>query len=203
MKGVHIISIQEHRIIHIDELVQITALTPKTYMSTSSALRNTANAEVRGVRILMTITEIKSISPRILSVIVFGNPKCTVISTNNPTKVADEQTVKELKSKLSRPVNRLPQHNMVIISVDLNAHLGRRNDEDKYCTFILEQIPIGSFIRDTAMETSMEVTNLRFQKRKGKLWTFLSDATHTKAQLDSIMVNKKWKRSVKDTEAYN
>ena len=66
MRGVHILSIQEHRIIHIDEPIQITALTPKTYMLTSSA-----NAAVGEVRIIMTknayqtITELKSICPRI------------------------------------------------------------------------------------------------------------------------------------------
>ena len=209
MRGVHILSIQEHRIIHIDEPIQITALTPKTYMLTSSAWRNTANAAVGGVGIVMTknayqtITEIKSISPRILSVTFNGNPKCTVISTYSPTEVADEETVKEFQSELSRSVNRLPQHNMVIIAGDLNAHLGRRNDEDKCWYFHTRTNSNGSFLRDTAMETGMEITNLRFQKRKGKLWTFLSDATHTKAQLDFIMVNKKWKRSVKDTEAFN
>ena len=66
MRGVHILSIQEHRINHIDEPIQITALTPKTYMLTSSA-----NAAVVEVRIIMTknayqtITELKSICPRI------------------------------------------------------------------------------------------------------------------------------------------
>ena len=53
------------------------------------------------------------------------------------------------------------------------------------------------------METDIEITNLRFKQRKGKLLTFLSDATYTKAQLDVIMVNKKWKCSVNDTEAFN
>ena len=53
------------------------------------------------------------------------------------------------------------------------------------------------------MANNLEITNLRFQKRKGKLWTYLSDATYTKTQLDFILVNKKWKNSVKDTEAFN
>ena len=125
---------QEHRIFFNDEPIQITALTPKTYMLTSSAWRNTANTAVGGVGIVVnknayqTITEIKSISPRILSVTFNGNPKCTVICTYSPTEAADEQTVKEFQSELSRSVNRLPQHNMVIIAGDLNAHLGCRNE---------------------------------------------------------------------------
>ena len=55
---------------------------------------------------------------------------------------------------------------MVIIAEDLNAHLGRRNDEDKCLYFYTRTNSNGSYIRDTAMETGMEITNLRFQKRK-------------------------------------
>ena len=71
-----------------------------------------------------TNTEIKSIIPRILSVTFNGNHKYTVINiiTYSPTEAADEETVKEFQSELSRSVNRLPQHNMVIIAGDLNAH---------------------------------------------------------------------------------
>ena len=87
---------QEHRIFFNDEPIQITALTPKTYMLTLSAWRNTANTAVGGVGIVVnknayqTITEIKSISPRILSVTFNGNPKCTLISTYSPTEASDE-----------------------------------------------------------------------------------------------------------------
>ena len=159
LRSVHILGLQEHRIIHNDEPIQITALTPKTYMLTSSAWRNTANAAVGGVGIVMTkkayqtITEIKSISPRILSVTFNGNPKCTVISTYSPTESADEETVKEFHRELSGSVNRLPQHNMAIIAGDLNAHLGRINELDKCYYFHTRTNSNGSYLRDTAMET--------------------------------------------------
>ena len=58
-----------------------------------------------------------------------GNPKCTVICTY--TEAADEETVKVFQSELLRSVNRLPQHNLVIIAGDLNSQLVCRNDEDK------------------------------------------------------------------------
>ena len=51
--------------------------------------------------------------------------------------------------------------------------------------------------------TQLEATNPRFQKRPGKLWTFLSDAVLTKTQLDYVLVRKKWRNSVKNTEPYN
>ncbi len=73
--------IQEHRIIHNENPIQITTLTTKTYLKTSSAWRNNANAAVGGVGIVRVknaynaITEIKAVCPRILSLTFNGNPK--------------------------------------------------------------------------------------------------------------------------------
>ena len=49
----------------------------------------------------------------------------------------------------------------------------------------------------------MITTNTHFQKRKGKLSTFLSDTGGIKTQVDYIMIRKKWMNSVKNCEAYN
>lgn len=49
----------------------------------------------------------------------------------------------------------------------------------------------------------MEATNHRFQKKSGKLWTFLYDEMNIKSQIDYILFRKKWSNSVKNTEAYN
>lgn len=61
----------------------------------------------------------------------------------------------------------------------------------------------GKLLLNMAEETNMMITNTRFQKRKGKLWTFISDMNGSKTQIDYIMINKKWKNSVKDIEAYS
>ena len=45
--------------------------------------------------------------------------------------------------------------------------------------------------------------NVKFQKKSGKLWTYLSDMNGRKTQVDYILVNKKWKNSVHNVEAYN
>ena len=49
----------------------------------------------------------------------------------------------------------------------------------------------------------MDITNTRFKKRPGKLWTFISDMSGSKTQVDYILVNRKWKNSVKNVEAYS
>ena len=49
----------------------------------------------------------------------------------------------------------------------------------------------------------MVITNTRFQKRKGKLWTYISDMSGAKTQIDYILINHKWKNCVKNVEAYS
>ncbi|XP_047486517.1 uncharacterized protein LOC125037418 [Penaeus chinensis] len=48
----------------------------------------------------------------------------------------------------------------------------------------------------------MEIVNTKFQKRYEKLWTFMY-TNGEKAQLDFIMINKKWQNSARNCEAYN
>ena len=45
--------------------------------------------------------------------------------------------------------------------------------------------------------------NTHFHKRKGKLWTFLSDTGGIKTKFDYIMLPRKWMNSVKIREEYN
>ena len=61
----------------------------------------------------------------------------------------------------------------------------------------------GNLMKNFAQETDLYVTNGHFQKKTGKLWTYISDMSGTKTQVDYIMVNKKWKNSVHNCEAYN
>ena len=44
-------------------------------------------------------------------------------------------------------------------------------------------------------------TNTLFQKRRGKLWTWMSP-NKTTHQIDYILTRKKWRRSIINSEAY-
>ena len=46
----------------------------------------------------------------------------------------------------------------------------------------------------------IHITN--YQKREGKLWTY-TYANNTKAQIDYILINKKWKNSALNCEVYS
>ena len=52
------------------------------------------------------------------------------------------------------------------------------------------------------MENWLTCLNTNYQKREGKLWTYIY-ANNSKAQIDYIFINKKWKNSVMNWEAYS
>ena len=56
---------------------------------------------------------------------------------------------------------------------------------------------------DLAEENDLIITNTTFQKRSGKLWTYISDMNGTKSQIDYILINRKWKNSLKNVESYS
>ena len=55
---------------------------------------------------------------------------------------------------------------------------------------------------NTQLENGLTCLNTKFQKRKGKLWTY-TYANNTKAQIDYIPMNKKWIISAFNCEAYS
>ena len=56
-------------------------------------------------------------------------------------------------------------------------------------------------LTDFLLENRLTCLNTKFQKRKGKLWTY-TYANNTKAQIDYVFINKKWNNSTLNCEAY-
>ena len=208
--GIGVLGIQEHRIVH-EEATQICRLSKDCHMITTSAWRNTAQAAVGGVGVLLSdraynaIVDFKSISKRAFIISFDGNPRFSVVCVYSPTEGDDAEVAEEFHDELRGALANLPAHNMKLVIGDLNAHLSKddsiSNDPNWY--FHDRTNRNGELLRDTMLEANLEATNHRFRKRKGKMWTFLSDGTHSKSQVDYILVNKKWRNSIHNTEAYD
>ena len=52
------------------------------------------------------------------------------------------------------------------------------------------------------IENRLTCLNTNYQKREGKLWTY-TYANNSKAQIDDVFINKKWKNSAINCEAYS
>ena len=83
---------------------------------------------------------------------------------------------------------------------DFNAHLGA---DDATYTFHSSTYSNGKLTIDYLHETNLMIGNTSFRKKKGKLWMHISDTKGLKSQVDYILINRKWKNSIKNCDVYS
>ena len=130
--GVEIIGLADHKIMHSDS---INYKGVNGYLLiTSSAWQNNQNVPNGRVGLMMNnklkdcITNINAISLRILRVDFTGNPATTLLVHYSPVEGNNEAD--EHYSLLSDSIKRCPNHNIVLVIGDCNAHIG--NEAAKY-----------------------------------------------------------------------
>ena len=83
----------------------------------------------------------------------------------------------------------------------MNAQIGK-NGNNKYSLHNTSNRN-GQHLTDFMIENRLACLNTNYQKKKeGKLWTY-TYANNTKAQIDYVLINKKWKNSAMNCEAYS
>ena len=200
--GISVLGIADHKIIH-EEKYQNEPLY-NCSLITTSAWRNSNNAASGGVGLLVTkqlenaISDIEPVNERILCAHFNGNPSTTVIVHYAP--VEGSEKAEEHYAALANVINAVPKHNVTIVIGDCNAHIGK--DAAKY-TYHERTNNNGKLLLQMTEETNMLITNTCFQKKPGKQWTYISDMSGTKSQIDYILINRKWKNSVQNFEAYS
>ena len=129
-----------------------------------------------------------------------GNPRATIISCYSPTNVSEETELVTFYDELSSLVRSIPKHSMLVIGGDMNAQIGK-NGNNKYSLHNTSNRN-GQHLTDFMIENRLACLNTNYQKREGKLWTY-TYANNTKAQIDYVLINKKWKNSAMNCEAYS
>ena len=165
--------------------------------------QNASGASSEGVGLLLSkttesaLTEIKSYNERIIIAHFNGNPLTTVIVHYSPTK--GSETAEDHYNNLTNTIKSIPKHNVLLVVGDCNAHIG------KEAKFTYHQVTNTNrkLLLDLAEENHLIITNTIFQKRLGKLWTYISDMNGTKSQIDYILINRKWKNSLRNVESYS
>ena len=175
-------------------------------LATVSAWKNFVNATVGGVgmligpRALKTLNSIEIIKPRMMTATFNGNPRITIISCYSPTNVSEETELDAFYDELSSLVCSIPKHNILVIGGDMNAQIGK-NGNNRY-SFHNTSNRNGQHLTEFMMENRLTCLNTNYQKREGKLWTY-TYANNSKAQIDYVLLNKKWKNSAMNCEAYS
>ena len=89
---------------------------------------------------------------------------------------------------------------MLVIGGDMNDQLGK-NRNNKY-SLPNTSNRNGQHLTDFMIENRLTCLNTNYQKREGQLWTY-TYANNSKAQIDYVFINKKWKNSAMNCEAYS
>ena len=131
-----------------------------------------------GPRALKSLNSIEKIQPRMMVATFNGNPSATIISCYSPTNVSEETNLITFYNELCSLVHSIPKHNVLIIGGDMNSANTTRQTE------------IREHLTDYTVENRLTRLNTKFQKRKGKLWTY-PYVNNAKAQKDCILINKK------------
>ena len=200
-----IICIQEHRYFH-EDLPTKEHTIGSWKLITCSAWKNDANAAVGGIGILLnsksykSISNIEMITNRIMVATFNGNPKTTLICCYSPTNVSDEDQVDNFYETLESLTRRIPKHNLLVIGGDFNAHLGRQNGFRN--SYHQQQNRNGIKLKDYLQASDLLCLNTLFTKRINQLWTH-KNPNGSLAQLDFVLINKKWKNSAKNCRAFN
>ena len=153
-----------------------------------------------GPRALKTLNSIERIQHTMMAATFNGNLKATIISCYSPTNVSEETELVTFYEELSSLVRSIPKHNLLVIGGNMNAQIGK-NRNNKYSLDNTSNRN-GQHLTDFMIENRLTCLNTNYQKREGKLWTY-TYANNSKAQIDYIFINKKWKNSAMNCEAYS
>ena len=136
--------------------------------------------------------------PRMIVATLNGNHNETINSCKNLTNVSDETDLITFYNEPPSLVRSIPKHNVIIISGNMNAQIGK-NVNNK---FRLHNLSNRKTSNRFYSKTELTCFNTKFQKRKGKLWTY-TYANNAKARIDYVLINKKWNYSALNCEAYS
>ena len=129
-----------------------------------------------------------------------GNPRATIISCYSPANVSEETELVAFYDKLSSLVRSIPKHNVLDIGGDMNVQIGK-NGNSKYSLHSTSNRN-GQHLTDFMIENRLTCLNTNSQKREGKLWTY-THANNSKALIDYVFINKKWKNSAMNCKVYS
>ena len=166
---IDIICVQEYRYTHTEDSDSSNGWT----LATASVWKNSINATIGGVGILIgpralkSLISIERIQPRMMVATFNGNPRATIISCYSPTNVSEETELITFYDELSFLIRSIPKHNVLVIGGDMNAQSGK-NGNHKYSLHNSSNRN-GQHLTDFTIENRLTCLNTNFQKRERKL----------------------------------
>ena len=124
---------------------------------------------VIGSRALKSLNSIEKMQPRTMVATINGNPRATIICYSS-TNISEETDLITFYNELSSLVYSIPKHNVLLIGGDINAQIGKNVNHK----FRLHHSSNRNeeLLTDFTLENRLTCLDTKFQKTKGKLWTY-------------------------------
>ena len=173
--NVGIIYVQEHRYFRREDIKYHDTGNGWAFVL-ASAWKNSVNPTIGSVgmligpRALKSLNSIEKIQLRIIVATFYGNTSTRIISGYCPTNVSEEMDLLAFYNELFSLVRSNPKHYVLAIGGDMNAQIGK-NVSNKFSLHNSSNRN-GEHITNFTLENRLAWLNTKFQKRKGKLWTY-------------------------------
>ena len=143
----------------------------------ASAWKNSVNATTRSVEMylspsaLKSLNSIEGIQPRMMYASFNDNSCTTIVSCYSPSNARDEMYITNFYNELSSLVRHITKYYVLIIGEVMNAQI-EKDRNNKFCLHNSSNRN-GEYPAQFSLGNRPVCLNSKFQKRKGKLWTYL------------------------------
>lgn len=211
---IDIVALQEHRLNTSDgDDIDYQHFDGWTLAHTSSSPTSHGVAILYNKRVAKVLSSVEHKSDRIIVAHLQGNPKMCVISAYAPTEPIKDSAYERMKDvfyhDLEELICSIPPHTVIILAGDFNARIGMDSHESNPRIVGPNCYHAATNHNGVRLLKLCESTNLRpahthFGNRRSRLATFHPvNPEHPMTQIDHIMINTKWWKSIKSCRAFN
>ena len=198
--NIPIMAIQEHRITSTKPII----LNGYKFLL-APPQKNSRNATIGGLGFLLSpwaqncYVDHEIISNNIMAVKFSGHLTTHIINCHSPHNASSDVDIENFYSDLGDYIQSLPKHDLVMITADFNAHLGK--DLTTCNAYYDTTNRNGKHLHDFCQEHRFTVGASKFPKKPSKSYTWTSPRGE-KHQLDHILIRTRWQNSLKNVESY-
>ena len=167
--------------------------------------KNSRNATIGGLGFLLSpwaqicYVDHSIVSDNIMAVKFSGHLTTHIINCHSPHNATSDMDIEKFYSDLSEYIQSLPKHDLVMITADFNAHLGK--DLTTCNVYYDTTNRNGKHLHEFCIEHRFTVGASKFPKKASKSYTWTSPKGE-KQQLDHILICSRWQNSLKNVESY-